>query len=684
MAAQRTGFWANVVRFDVARLTPIMALRNAVGISIPLIAGILAHNPSAGVMAATGALNVAISDGEDPYLYRARRMLAAALFVSLAVFTGRAVGHNHVLAISLGALFAFVAGLLVAIGQTQADIGTITLVTLTVFAASPAPIGKALSSGLLALGGGVLQILLSLALWPVQRYGPESAAVAHLYRELAIGASAGAPASESPPATEAISAARDALAALANDRSVEAERYLALFGQAERIRLTMLVLWRLRTRLARDPSTSSQSSLLDQSLNIAASTLKSIAVALENRETFRLSPVFPKAAGEAGRQLDALAGQLRSAIELADHTTLAGRVEFERQESQHPWHLRLAGGLAVVRANLSPRSAAFRHAVRLAVCVAAADLLARYLGWSRAYWAPMTVAIVLKPDFNTTYSRGVLRLAGTFLGLGLSTLIVHAFSPSLTAQAGLITLFFFLMRWAGGTNYGILVAALTGLVVFLFALTGVSPADVMTARALNTLAGGAIALTAYILWPTWERGRISESLAELFDAYRAHFQAVSEAYLRPDSPANLSQTRQAGRLARTNLEAAVGRFASEPGVDPARLTALETILANSHRYIHAIMALEVGILRSPVAPARPAFREFAHAVDATLYFLAAYLRGSPSEPGDLPDLRALHQALVESGGSCVERYALVNVETDRIVNSLNSLALEITHWVCSA
>ena len=117
---------------------------------------------------------------------------------------------------------------------------------------------------------------------------------------------------------------------------------------------------------------------------------------------------------------------------------------------------------------------------------------------------------------------------------------------------------------------------------------------------------------------------------------------------------------------------------------PARLTALETILANSHRYIHAIMALEVGILRSPVAPARPAFREFAHAVDATLYFLAAYLRGSPSEPGDLPDLRALHQALVQSGGPGVERYALVNVETDRVVNSLNSLALEITHWVCSA
>jgi uncharacterized membrane protein YccC len=681
MAAPRTGFWATLIRFDTARLSPGIALRNAIGVAIPLAAGILAHNPSAGVMAATGALDVAFSDGEDPYLHRARRMLAAAVMVSLAVFIGRVAGHDHAQAILLEAICAFAAGMLVAIGQTHADIGTITLVTIIVFAASPATPGKALSSGLLALAGGVLQIVLSLALWPVQRYGPESAVIANLYRELARGASAGAPATEAPPATEAISAARDTLAGLATDRSIEAERYLALFGQAERIRLSLLVLWRLRNRLARDPAGASEAALLDQSLETAASTLKCIGVALENRETFRLSPVFPRVSGDARWQLDALAGQLRSAIELAGHTTRSGRVEFERQQAAQPWYLRLAGGFAVIRANLCPQSAAFRHAVRLAVCVAVADLPARYLGWHRAYWAPMTVVIVLKPDFNSTYSRGVLRLTGTFAGLGLATLIVHAFSPSQVTQAALITLFLFLMRWTGGTNYGLLVTPLTALVVFLFALTGVAPAEVITARALNTLAGGAIALVAYTLWPTWERTRISESLAGLLDAYRLYFQAVRDGYLQPDRSSDAFRVRQAGRLARTNLEASVARFASEPGTDPARLTVLETILANSHRYIHAVMALEAGLLRSSPAPARPAFREFANAVDATLYFLAAYLRGSAAEPGDLPDLRALHQTLEHSGGAGVERYALVNVEADRIANSLNSLALEIAHWV---
>src|SRR5215468_9625464 len=126
MAAARTGFWASVVRFDSARLAPGMALRNAVGIAIPLAVGIAAHNPTAGVMAASGALNVAFSDGEDPYRSRARRMIIAALMVSLAVFAGRSVGYNHAAVIVIEAAFAFVAGMLVAVGQTHADIGTIT------------------------------------------------------------------------------------------------------------------------------------------------------------------------------------------------------------------------------------------------------------------------------------------------------------------------------------------------------------------------------------------------------------------------------------------------------------------------------------------------------------------------------------------------------------------------------
>jgi uncharacterized membrane protein YccC len=705
-------FWATLTRFDRKQLAPVMALRNALGVAVALFAGILLGNPAGGVMAATGALDTAFSDGNDPYVHRGRRMLSAAFFVSLAVFAGRLCGHNHALTIALEAACAFAAGILVAVGTTPSDIGTITLVTLIVYStAAPTPsFGKALTSGALALAGGVLQTLFSLALWPVNRYAPESRALALLYDEMARSAEIATPATEAPPATDTILAARSALAGLDANRSVEAERYLALFSQAERIRLALLTLGRLHTRIAREPHTSSETETLTRALNLAARILKSIAGSLaagvkgnaheeglaELRDLAELlreprahncSPALAAMRGDARWQLDALIGQLASAVELAAHASLAGVQEFERREAAQPWSLRLAGFVAVLRANFSLDSAAFRHAVRLALCVAIADTLTRYLGWQRSYWGPMTVAIVLKPDFTTTFSRGVLRLAGTFTGLAVATALFHALNPAVGVQAVLLTVFMFLMRWAGPANYGVLVSALTALVVLLFALSGVPPNQVIAWRALNTVFGGFIALAAYRVWPTWERTLVPEALARMFDAYRAYFQTIRDAFVQPglerdpEFLSRLDRVRQASRLARTNLEASVARLRTEPGLPPERLTALNTILANGHRLIHAMMSLEADLFRSQPVPARPAFRTFANDVDATLYFLAAYLRGIPVHPTDLPDLREDHRALLHSGDPRIQRYDLVNVETDRVTNSLNTLAVEILHWV---
>ena len=133
-----SSFWTTITHFDRARLAPVMALRNALGVALPLAIGVALGNTSGGAMAATGALDVAFSDGTDPYLHRGRRMLIAAFFVALAVFAGRLCGRNHPLALLLEAACAFAAGLLVAAGPTPGDIGGITLVTLIVFSASPA------------------------------------------------------------------------------------------------------------------------------------------------------------------------------------------------------------------------------------------------------------------------------------------------------------------------------------------------------------------------------------------------------------------------------------------------------------------------------------------------------------------------------------------------------------------
>ncbi len=167
-----------------------------------------------------------------------------------------------------------------------------------------------------------------------------------------------------------------------------------------------------------------------------------------------------------------------------------------------------------------------RHAIRLALTIAAAEWIERSVGWQRAYWLPMTVAVVLKPDFTSTFSRGVLRLLGTLAGLLLATGLFHLLPISAMTQLLLVGVFSFCLRYWGPANYGIFTLSVSGLVVFLIAATGNSPVDAVVARGLNTLSGGLLALLAYALWPTWERTQVSDGFAEMLEASRLYLQGL--------------------------------------------------------------------------------------------------------------------------------------------------------------
>jgi uncharacterized membrane protein YccC len=697
--------WQMLIRYQSDKVNPRLAVRNTMGVALPLGVGAALGAVSGSLAMTTGALNVAFSDGHEPYAQRARRMFAASGLVGLAVCVGSLSGHNHLTAVFAAGLWAFAAGLLVALST---DVGTISLVTLVVYSAFPMPLEKAVYSGLLALGGGLLQTVLAVAFWPLSRYRPERRALGDLYLELSRAVAVHIPATEAPPASTQMTQAQQTLAPLHRDHSFEGERYRLLLSQAERTRLTMLSLRRLRARVRREDPVAPELEILEvyfancsrvlgaigHSL-VAAQAAPGIGEFLEELETSseRLRKLDESAADalilarrkDARTQMDALTGQLRSAVDLAVTATPAGLAAFEQREAGRPWTLRLSGTLATLRANLHQQSAALRHAVRLAVWVGAGDALARVLKLPRSYWLPMTIAIVLKPDFTATFSRGVLRLAGTFVGLAFATELFHLLPPGLAAQVVVIAALTFLMRCFGPANYGIASTAITALVVLLLAVSGLAPKVVIGARALNTVAGGTIALADYLIWPTWERTQLAELMAQMLDAYREYFRVIREGYIRrePSAWSALDRARLAGRLARSNLQASIDRLSAEPGTPAAAVKLLAGALASSHRLAHAMMALEAGLYSSQPVPARPAFSHFASDVDLTLYYQASALRGSPFAPATLPDLREDHHAPVHSGDALAERYALVNVETDRVTNSLNTLSEELLRWIAS-
>ena len=681
-------FWHGLIRYDAQKVRPRLALRNALGIGLPLAVGVALGNPAGGLLGCIGALDVAYSDGHDPYQFRARRMLAASALVAAAIFTGGVAGNSIAATLAGSAACAFAAGMMAAVGQTATDIANITLVTFIVFSAHAMAPHEAALSGLAALAGALFQTGLALLWWPVDRYSPERRVLARFYRSLARAAAGAsyqsAPAAEEPVATAQSTAAQQELAALGGDGSIEAARYLMLLSQAERIRLALMSLTRIRIRLLREEAAEDVAAI-DVRLARATEILDGIASSVESGKAKGAphgpDPGIPKVSyHDAGSELEALAGQLRAAAELAAHASPAGLVEFERREVGLPWMLRLGSALAMLRANLSLESSAFRHAVRMAVVVPAADVAGRVGGLNRSYWAAMTAAIVLRPDFSSTFSRGLLRTAGTLAGLTAATALFHFVAPSLAWQVVLLTAVAFLLRCFGPANYGIFAVALTALIVLLLAVAGYQPDTVIVARGLNTIVGGAVALLAYLLWPTWERTLVPEAFARVLDAYRDYLRAVADGYLQKPDARRLDRLRLAARLARSNLDASLGRLRGEPGVDARTMTLLDAMHANALRFVHAAMALEAGLYRSRPVPARAPFRPFMEHVDLTVHFLAAVLRGSPAAADHLPDLRADQRALVEAGGSGEERHALVDVETDRIANSVNTLAREVLEW----
>jgi uncharacterized membrane protein YccC len=206
---------------------------------------------------------------------------------------------------------------------------------------------------------------------------------------------------------------------------------------------------------------------------------------------------------------------------------------------------------------------------------------------------------------------------------------------------------------------------------------------VIWARGVNTLAGGVLALTAYILWPTWQRRQIREVMATMLDSYREYFRRVSQVYLQPAmrDEDGLNASRSAARLTRSNVEAAIDRMSVEPGVTREMMAAWNAMLASSHGLINAVMALEAALPEIGEGPPPDGFRAYCHDVEIALHSVSGALRGSKILARALPDLREGYRKMIQNGEFASGRLALVGMETDRLTNRLNTLGEQVVKWV---
>ncbi len=676
---------------DRTQSSPVVSLRNAIGVAAPLAVGELHGDLTAGLAATIGALQTSFADRPGPYRLRIVRMLGTAF--AAGVTSGLAVLASRSDAASVALLFvlAFLAGLLLAGGPSATQVGVAGVGAALVLGHIAESASAAPQVGLLVLVGGAVQTLLAVAAWPLGRHRPERVALAGLYRELAAAARVPAGTKAGPPASDTLTAVRSTLYGLGHDNGPSVEAYRVLLDEAERIRREVIVVVGFAERLAIEGEPI-RAGLVREALTNAAAVLDALATALETGrpvDEATLEPARQAVAFAVSRleddtpspslltrrataaRLRALSGQLRAAV----RSSRAGASEGGRIDPMSGVGT-LRDSLANVSASLAPDSAVLRHAVRVAAFVAGTDLVVRLAGIERGYWVSLTVLVVLRPDFGATLQRATLRVVGTVIGLLVATELLHWVPGGAWWQIGLAFAFAFGMRLAGPGNVGLSAIALSGLVVVLLEINGVPAHDTVVSRSLATLVGGALAVLATLVLPGWERSYVRRRMAEMLVAYRTYLQTLADPAA---DPGTLQRTRAACRRARTNAQASVDRARVEPVHSAAEVELGKTVLAHSNRFIHAMFAIEA-VRRSVLeAGGSPQLRSFLDAAGAMLAAVQTTVETGERPVAPRHDLRTLQQDLAAAldrdpdrvGGAA--NAAILTDATDRITNSLNTL-----------
>ena len=231
----------------------------------------------------------------------------------------------------------------------------------------------------------------------------------------------------------------------------------------------------------------------------------------------------------------------------------------DRDENRLPMR-RPATAVQLLRA-LGPNAHSRRVMVRVAIATPLAGACAALFGISHAYWAMAAAVLMLHQGDHriATVRRGAARILGTFAGLCLAALILSA-HPSGLWLVAVLALLQYAIKMSNVRNYALatVFTTATGLTIGT-ATHPVDVAELLTARALDTLIGCGIAILVFLIAVNLqEADRVPECLRRTM----RRIVTMTEFLAQGDS------SSQAARHARRELQESI--FALNAAEDAAR------------------------------------------------------------------------------------------------------------------
>jgi uncharacterized membrane protein YccC len=656
---------AGAFRFNRSEIDWWFAARASLGVAIALIAGLHFGTRLDALAAGIGAVALGPTSLRGVYRTRAATMLATAVGMSLGAYIAALAGSSTTAIVLVTAAGAYLYGIISSLGDAASAVGLNSMIAIVILGNISTPRAQIGEVALFVLGGGVIQTMLVVLSWPLGRHVTERRALAKAYRTLAAYARTirSAAATISPHAS--LLAVRTALAdpqPLGHADELLAMQTLA--DECERIRETLSLIAATDAKNV-EGLPEATADLLDAIADALEAGGTPVDAGLWKRANERLpdDPVWQR-----------LYGQLRAAWRSA---SIPAALHAGRTPIADPALVpHVVGWWRVLGENVSFSSPFGRHAIRLAIVLALAILLFRLTHLERGYWMALTALLVLRPDFTTTFARGVARIAGTVLGVILAWGVGHVIPHTAQADAAAGIVFAAFGFLVFSVNWALYSVTITVFVLFMLAMAGTPESSALVARIVATLLGGALALAAYRAWPSQEAPLTRAALANLLDLLRDYARMLLGVYAgdEPVRPEWFEAQQRVSWTLRTEIEASIERMLGESDMrgELTRDQAL-AIFASTRRLGLANLALTSEVL-AEVPPPVPAVRPFAQALDRAMQAVVEALR-SGTKARDLPDLRTAYTAFAHSLKTSDDRSTrLLLAQCDLYVDSVNTIA----------
>ncbi|QOI54224.1 YccS family putative transporter [Rouxiella badensis] len=241
--------------------------------------------------------------------------------------------------------------------------------------------------------------------------------------------------------------------------------------------------------------------------------------------------------------------------------------------------------------HLTPKSALFRHAVRMSAVLLFGYAFIQISGLSHGYWILLTSLFVCQPNYSATRRRLALRVVGTLAGVALGMPILY-FIPSLEGQMILIVICGMLFFTFRSVQYAHATMFITLLALLLFNLMG-QGFEVAIPRIIDTLIGCLIAWFAVsFIWPDWRFRQLPTVVNKTFYANCRYLDAILVQYHQgKDNGLEYRIARRDAHNCDAELASVVSNMTSEKDNDRDTLDAAFRLLCLNHTMLSYISAL---------------------------------------------------------------------------------------------